>query len=89
VAPHNEGMAGEWDSNGAKKHCTIYQEMFYFFNGMTDYIDILDSIGNMFGDGMILFISQYDNAPVHRTRNVKTWLDEHDVEDDPVASSVT
>ena len=60
----------------------------------TNYIDILvhnylDSVENMFEDTKNQFIFQHDNAPVHRTRNVKTWLDEHDVEDDPVASSVT
>lgn len=51
----------------------------------TDYIDILDhnlldSVENMFGDAMIPFIFQHDNAPVHTARNVQTWLDEHDVQ---------
>ena len=41
----------------------------------TDYIDILDqnlldSVGNMFGDVMIQFIFQYDNAQVYITRYV-------------------
>ena len=48
----------------------------------TDYIDILDhnlldSVENMFGDAMIPFIFQHDNASVH---TMQTWIDEHGVQ---------
>ena len=51
----------------------------------TDYIAILDqnlmnSVGNMFGDAMIRFIFQNDNVPFHSSRNIQTWLGEHDVQ---------
>ena len=43
----------------------------------TDYIDIrchnlLDSVGNIFGDTMIPFIFQHGNAPAHTARQVQT-----------------
>jgi len=51
----------------------------------TDDIDFLDhnlleSVGNMFGDAIITFIFQNDNAQVHTARNVQRRLDEHDVQ---------
>ena len=91
----NEGIAGEWDNNGDRKHCRIYQEMFYFFNAigmcfllwswwishggwyyekyfkMTFWITIF-----RIPDTMIPFIFHHNNAPVHTTRNVQTWLDD-------------
>ena len=50
-----------------------------------DYIDILDhnlldSAENIFVDGMIPFIFQHGNGPVHIARNMQTWLDESDVQ---------
>ena len=42
--------------------------------------NLLDSVGNMFGDAMTPFIFQYDTATVQTTRNVHTWLGEHDVQ---------
>lgn len=43
--------------------------------------NILDSVKNMFGDAMIPFIFQHNNALMHTAYNVQTWLDEHDIQE--------
>ena len=87
-------MVGEWDSNGARKYCRMYQEVLCFFNDMggvgelivvddtiknTEYIDILDyNLLNSVGN---TFMDSHDSLYIpNMTMNQRIH---------PVASSVT